>query len=269
MLTSPASVTCRRAPVTGPGRPTASRRTAPRPAAATRRTQRQMPDVQVHTNTTSEASMTLSGSVAGPRRPDRRPQAAARSRSGSNTDTIRWRRDGGAGVVAVPESLSWIAWWRRSVRQPSARRPAGTVGRTGHHGRLAYAPLPVVDVNFGVHTGPANTTVDELRSLWRRDRGAAVRLDLDLGTTSRRTDGRPTALDVVAHTALALETSPGAVRVAGVLRRLPPPRRAGERHRRHRSASRAVGSTSASAPAGWPTSTTPTASPTPPGADPT
>ena len=55
----------------------------------------------------------------------------------------------------------------------------------------------------------------------------------------------------------------GALRVARVLRRLPPPRRAGQRHRHDRPPLRAAGPTSASAPAGRSTSTTPTASPFP------
>lgn len=63
-------------------------------------------------------------------------------------------------------------------------------------------------MTFGVHTGPANTTVEELRSLWRRIE------DLPYGWISiwdhfYAADGRSTnCLDaVVAHTALAMETA--------------------------------------------------------------
>ena len=64
-----------------------------------------------------------------------------------------------------------------------------------------------VSVTFGVHAGPANTTVDELRSLWRRVEELPFEW-ISVWDHFYSADGRSTnCLDaVVAHTALAMET---------------------------------------------------------------
>jgi alkanesulfonate monooxygenase SsuD/methylene tetrahydromethanopterin reductase-like flavin-dependent oxidoreductase (luciferase family) len=67
--------------------------------------------------------------------------------------------------------------------------------------------VPTVSVTFGVHTGPANTTVDELRALWRRVEELPFEW-ISIWDHFYAADGRSTnCLDaVVAHTALAMET---------------------------------------------------------------
>ncbi|UDY36913.1 LLM class flavin-dependent oxidoreductase [Dermatobacter hominis] len=64
-----------------------------------------------------------------------------------------------------------------------------------------------MSVTFGVHTGPANTTVDELRALWRRIEDLPFDW-ISIWDHFYAADGRSTnCLDaVVAHTALAMDT---------------------------------------------------------------
>ena len=88
---------------------------------------------------------------------------------------------------------------------------------------------------FGVHTGLQNTTIAELRDLWTRIE--------DLGFDwisiwdhfySADFNGYECLEAVASHAALACHTVPGAGRLARLLRRLPAPRRARQRHRHHR-----------------------------------
>ena len=117
-------------------------------------------------------------------------------------------------------------------------------------------------LTWGVHTGLQNTTVDELKDLWHRIEDLRLRLDLDLGPLLRRRPRGTHCLEAVAaHTALACSTERVRVRLARLLRRLPPPRGAGQRHRHHRPPVGRPGRARARCGLGRQASTRPTASP--------
>jgi len=70
-----------------------------------------------------------------------------------------------------------------------------------------WPTVTCVSITFGVHTGPANTTVDELRSLWQRIESLPFDW-ISIWDHFYAADGRSTnSLDaVVAHTLLAADT---------------------------------------------------------------
>ena len=118
----------------------------------------------------------------------------------------------------------------------------------------AAATVPAMTTTtFGVHAGLQHTTPDELRALWRRIEDLGFDWisiwDHFYGATGKPDDAA--CLEAVAmHAALACATSRGAVRVARVLDRLPPPGGAGQGDHARSTTCPAAGPTWGSAPAG-------------------
>ena len=89
-----------------------------------------------------------------------------------------------------------------------------------------------MDVRFGVHTGLQHTTIAELQRAVGAHRGARLRLDLDLGPLLRGRRDRRSALPRSDHRRTPrsrCRRRTRHVRLARLLRRLPPPRGARER----------------------------------------
>ena len=155
---------------------------------------------------------------------------------------------------------------RRCTSRSSTSTTSTTCALIARRGRAPRLTAPTeerdcMDVRFGVHAGLQHTTIAELRELWARIEALGFDwISIWDHFYAADASGDPHCLEAITtHAALAASTTDVHVRLARLLRRLPPSRGARERDGDARPDRRTVASCSASAAAGSRTSTTCTA----------